>query len=260
MSKLDRKRNNVIVYNIDIHGHHVREGVNSPYSLRQVLSEGEKNALSLSFFLAKIDLADNLKDKIIVFDDPISSMDNMRRTVTLNILNRLSRSCAQFFLLSHDINFIKEFYHRNCDTQVLKLSNDGITSYLQLFDVDAETLTGVFKDIVVLQDFIDNHNRSKYSPRDVVRCIRPVLEAFLRIKYFGIFDDSMWLGDFIQAIRNSKDGDILALQKKNLCALSDINDYSKQYHHSNPNCLEVPLSENELLLYCKRTIDLLHNL
>ena len=38
---------------------------------------------------------------------------------------------------------------------------------------------------------------------------------------------------------------------------NDINDYSKTYHHSNPNYLEVPINTEELRSYCKRTIELL---
>ena len=29
------------------------------------------------------------------------------------------------------------------------------------------------------------------------------------------------------------------------------NDYSKTYHHSNPNCLEEPIVSSELQGYCK---------
>lgn len=39
--------------------------------------------------------------------------------------------------------------------------------------------------------------------------------------------------------------------KKNLVDIEDLNDYSKTYHHANPNCLEEPIVSSELQGYCK---------
>ena len=33
--------------------------------------------------------------------------------------------------------------------------------------------------------------------------------------------------------------------------IEDLNDYSKTYHHANPNCLEEPIVSSELQGYCK---------
>jgi wobble nucleotide-excising tRNase len=47
-------------------------------SLRYFLSDGDKNALALSFFLAKLDLFDNIGEFIVVVDDPFTSFDTHR--------------------------------------------------------------------------------------------------------------------------------------------------------------------------------------
>ena len=259
LTKLNRKSNNVFVYGLKINEYEVRSDETS-YSLRQTLSEGEKNALALSFFLAKLSIRQDLKTTIVIFDDPISSLDYHRRRVTLNKLREIARRTNQFILLSHDINFVKDYVLNSQDVMALKICNNGKTSYLTKFDIEKATLTGLSKDINIIDDYIKNIDKAENSPRDVVRCIRPVLEGFFRVKYYGYIKDGEWLGDFIKKIKDAKTGEMFAYPESVLLELEDINDYSKVYHHSNPNCLEVPLNNAELLSYCKRTLDLLHML
>jgi wobble nucleotide-excising tRNase len=253
------KRGQKFVYHITIDNHEVRTDKESK-SLSRTLSEGEKNALAFAFFLASLDLKANIENKLIVFDDPITSMDYKRRSVTISILSKYARLSSQFILLSHDINFIKDFTQRNSDVLNLKIINAEKTNVFVPQDIEDETLTGVFKDLKVLNDFVQKGESSEYSMRDVVRCIRPVLEGFFRIKFYKYIKKTDWLADMINYIRNSNEGDSFYREKENLDALCDINDYSKVYHHSNPNYLEVPLNATELQLYCKRTINLLEKL
>ena len=259
ISKLNRKSNNLLVYNIEIKGYEVRSETNS-VSLSRTLSEGEKNALAFAFFVARLNLRQDLSDSLVVFDDPISSLDYNRRNTTLNKLRDISNRSNQFILLSHDLRFVKDFCDKVDNVLTLRISNDNITSYFDTFDIKKETLTGVSKDMIVLKDFVDNGNASSYTPRDVVRCIRPLLEGFLRIKYFGYMDEKIWLGDMISLFRESTSESVFYSQKENLSVLADINDYSKTYHHSNPNWLEEPINETELKQYCKKTLELIHKL
>lgn len=259
ITKLNRKSNNLLVYCIEIKGHEIRSEKQN-LSLSRTLSEGEKNALAFSFFIARLSLQRNLQDSIVVFDDPVSSLDYYRRNVTLNKLREIARKAGQFILLSHDIYFVKDFDDKVDGVLVLKIANDGKTSYFETFDVKKETMTGITKDMEVLKDFVEKKGASHYTPRDVVRCIRPILEGFLRIKYFGYLNEKLWLGDMIKLIKDSQPDSVFYDQKKNLDELEDINDYSKAYHHSNPNWLEVPLNETELEHYCKRTLGLIHKL
>lgn len=187
-------------------------------------------------------------------------MDNKRRSVTLSILSRFARMAKQFILLSHDIYFIKDFTIRNSDVLNLKIIDGGYSSLFVPHDIEFETLTGVFKDLHVLNDYLENGEKSSYGSRDVIRCIRPVLEGFFRIKFYHHIKRTEWLGDIIDHIRKADDDSVFYREKDNLNALCDINDYSKAYHHSNPSYLEVPIIASELKLYCKRTIELLEKL
>lgn len=253
------KIHQICVYHIMVDKNEVRTD-NQSKSLSRTLSEGEKNALAFAFFLAKLDLEGEINKKMIVFDDPITSLDSKRRNVTISILSKIARTANQFILLSHDINFVKDFTERNSDALNLKIINASNTSIFVPQDIEEETLTGIFKDLKVLNDYIQNGESSEYGIRDVVRCIRPILEGFFRIKYYNHLKKTDWLGDIIKYIRDANEDDVLFQQKDNIDSLIDINDYSKTYHHSNPYSFEVPLNAEELRIYCQRTLDLLMKL
>ena len=263
LTALNRKYNNVFVYGLRIDNHEIRNSNRqSPdISLRRILSEGEKNALALSFFLAKLRLMTDINKQLVVFDDPISSMDASRRQATLTQLSLVAQKASQFILLSHDQLFIRDFCKRNSDTLSLKICKGRETSYIDNYNVENDTQVGIAKDIYVIKQYIRLSDESPYSPREVVRCIRPAIEGFLRLKYCyeETIDNKKMLGQIISEIEKATDGP-LVFQKENIDALREINTYSQQYHHSNPSCLETPLNEAELRVYCKRTLELLSKL
>jgi wobble nucleotide-excising tRNase len=72
-------------------------------SVKYSLSEGDKNALALAFFLASLELDPQLSEKIIVVDDPVSHFDEKRRSVLMKHLVRFGQLSRQLFLLTHDL-------------------------------------------------------------------------------------------------------------------------------------------------------------
>ena len=111
------------------------------YSMKYVLSEGDKSAIALSFFFAKLAVdSTNLGNKIIVFDDPISSFDSHRKKETLLSLSRLSKSCKQLFLLTHNLTFAHQFYEKNEKCLCLRIQSDNDSSQITDFDIEAENI------------------------------------------------------------------------------------------------------------------------
>jgi wobble nucleotide-excising tRNase len=51
-------------------------------SFRNTLSAGDRNTLALAFFFASLDRDPALADKIVIIDDPITSLDEHRSLVT----------------------------------------------------------------------------------------------------------------------------------------------------------------------------------
>lgn len=258
-------RTQSLVYGIEICGHHItasQRSSRSSASLKYYLSDGDKNALALSFFLARMDMVPDLTKFVIVVDDPFTSFDTHRKMTTITQLTRLSRKVGQFFLLTHDLHFANDF-NNACNEQILNLRilNQAGSSALYLHDIRAEMLTGFNKDLMTLRRFIDGAipEDSTYL-REVIRCIRPSVEGIFRLKYFKHISETDWLGDFIQKIRDADDHSPFNKLKLYLDDLEEINDYSKTYHHSNPNYLEIGISSLELRNYVRRTLELIENL
>lgn len=81
-------------------------------SMKYSLSEGDKNALALAFFLAKLASDDNLQEKVIVFDDTVSSFDRGRLSKLLDQLIVFGQKGRQLFFLTHNIRLGQEFIRR----------------------------------------------------------------------------------------------------------------------------------------------------
>jgi recombinational DNA repair ATPase RecF len=71
--------------------------------ISNVLSDGEQRALSLAFFLAEVAVSDDRS--AVIFDDPVSSLDHIRRCY---LAERLVEESAhrQVIVFTHDMSFI----------------------------------------------------------------------------------------------------------------------------------------------------------
>ncbi|MGH8624877.1 MAG: AAA family ATPase [Gammaproteobacteria bacterium] len=69
-------------------------------TFRNTLSAGDKSALALALFFAKINADPALQDTIVVLDDPFTSLDNFRRQFTAIEIRKLCERAAQTIVLS----------------------------------------------------------------------------------------------------------------------------------------------------------------
>ncbi len=72
------------------------------------LSESEKTAIALIYFFSKIREGNPIKEKVIVIDDPISSLDNQSTHFALGYIKDNIASAKQVFLLTHNFYCLKE--------------------------------------------------------------------------------------------------------------------------------------------------------
>ena len=202
-------------------------------NVKFMLSEGDKNAVALSFFLANTELK-GLNDKVVIFDDPLSSFDYVRKTSTVNILSKLAQESKQFILTTHDIYFAKAIKDKLsfASPHSLKIDKDSNTSFISKHDIDFDTLNGYQKDLIAIKTYKSISQKTEDEKRKVIRCIRPILETIFKIKYHDEIIYNEWLGDIIGKIRNSTQNSNLGNLKPLLPDLIDLNDYSKKYHHS----------------------------
>jgi wobble nucleotide-excising tRNase len=223
---------------------------------KTTLSSGDRSALALAFFLAALKQDAQLSNKIIVLDEPITSLDRFRRTCTQQLIRQIAGKATQVVVLSHDPYFLKFLWegYPPADIKVLQLCRSGDNTMIGELDIEAETQSTYMRDYSALLSFYRDRTR---APLDVARSIRPFLEGLLRVRFPGHFQPNEWLGDFITKIRNADKSSGLQNATADLSELEAINDFSKKYHHDqNPRADSECISGDELHGFVKRTLRL----
>jgi len=257
-------REPMVKYALHINGNEIKfeDSITYP-SFKYSLSEGDKSALALSFFLTKLELDGNIQDKIIVFDDPVSSFDLNRKSTTINRLIAFGQQANQLFVLTHNLIFAGEFWKSAnqipLTSQCSKIDYLGNTSCIVEYDIDTETLSNILKDSLTIKNYLINGCLSDKERRGIARCLRPALESYFHLKFFDLVSPNEWLGNFIEKVRQATNSaDKLFRLQSSLQDLIEINDYSKKYHHRcNSNSENEPVNDAELRNYCNRTLQLI---
>ena len=218
---------------------------------KTALSSGDRSALALAFFLAALKQDACISGKIVVLDDPFTSLDRFRRECTAQLIVSLANLANQVVVLSHDPAFLKLIQDDAASVQVkeLQILKTGQGSVISEWNADEATKGAYLKNHSILLLY---HREQTGDLQLVVQAIRPFLEEFYRAHFPGLFLPNEWLGDFIGKVRNAGDDSGLAHAKPDLDKLGAINEYSKKFHHSN-----MPdIDSNELHGYVERTLSI----
>ncbi|MBK6826716.1 MAG: AAA family ATPase [Chitinophagaceae bacterium] len=84
-------------------GNTLKQLVLAGWTPREILSEGEQRAISLADFLTEAQMGN--KNKGIIFDDPVNSLDHIRRQTIAERLVEESK-VRQVIVFTHDITFL----------------------------------------------------------------------------------------------------------------------------------------------------------
>ncbi|HKJ81870.1 MAG TPA: AAA family ATPase, partial [Ignavibacteriaceae bacterium] len=253
----------MVKYALHINGNEIKQEDSQIHpSFKYSLSEGDKSALAISFFMTKLELDSAIQNKIIVFDDPVSSFDLNRKSATINKLVEFGQQANQLFVFTHNLIFASEFWKNAnqvaCTTQCSSIAYIGNTSCIVEYDIDTESLSSILKDSLRIKKYLDNGCITDQDRRSIARCLRPALESYFHLKFFDLISQNDWLGNFIDMVRNANTTDPYHRLKANLSDLTDMNDYSKKYHHRfNANNETEPVNDAELRNYCQRTLSLI---
>ena len=125
--------------------------------------------------------------------------------------------------------------------------------------MSTELAPGYHKDVATLSAY---YHGEADDLRAVVRCIRPVMEGFLRSTYHGSFAEKEWLGDMIVRIRDAAPGQPLDGAQSMLSDIESLNDYTKRYHHddNSPKQGTEPIQDLELQAFAKLTLKITNRL
>ncbi len=235
-------------------------------SFKSLLSEGDKNTLAFAFFMARLDMMgeSGLKDKIIVFDDPVSSLDSHRKQRTQEQIERISRIAKQVIVSSHDVFFLKMIWDNTKvdNLKCFQIVRDGVdNSKLVAWDIERETQSDYFKNFHTLLEYlVAGVSGGDDQLRNVACCIRPLLEAHFKMRFPEDLKSEGALGKkLLESIDKARPGEPLHYVKPLLPELTQINDFAKQYHHDeNPGADSELISDHVLRDFVKRTIEIIY--
>lgn len=175
-----------IGYKLTIDGNDISFLPNQPFSAKDCLSEGDKSTIALAFFLSKLDIGPNRQDKILIFDDPLSSLDTNRRTYTIGIIRALLQQMKQVVVLSHNEYFLHEIGKDigAADKKTLRITENFVAkaSVIEVCDLDELVKNDYFKQIEYLEAFRVSPNHT--IKETVLGWLRNVLESHLRFKFY----------------------------------------------------------------------------
>ncbi|GAB5493242.1 MAG: AAA family ATPase [Phototrophicaceae bacterium] len=222
------------------------------------LSEGDKSTLALSFFLARLKHKD-LSKSVIIFDDPISSLDHDRRAQTRDELLSLCTQAKQVIILSHDKYFMRDIWQHNetdnSQIKTLKIEPEKGYSVISKWDIEEATKNQFLKELDKLIKYLDGEGNLK----DVARAIRVTLEEYFKTNYPKYFPSHNSLGEIRNTI-NSQCNDVNQKDKKlqmfanDLDNLGKINKFTRTHSHGNAT---DELTYNMVKSYVNMTLDFL---
>lgn len=218
---------------------------------KSALSAGDRSALALAFFLAALRQDDTLANKIVVLDDPFTSLDRFRRECTAQLIVALANTAKQVIVLSHDPAFLKLVQDHAGVTpcKELQILKTGEGSVILEWSSEEETKGAYLKNYSILLSY---YREPSGNLLQVAQAIRPFLEELYRAHFPGHFPANEWLGDFIGKVRDAENDEGLAHAKSDLGVLEAINQYSKKFHHG-----PMPdINSDELHSFVKRTLSL----
>jgi wobble nucleotide-excising tRNase len=224
-------------------------------SFKNTLSAGDRTTLALSFFLAQLEQDLTRANRIVVFDDPFSSLDGFRRNHTVFQIFKCVEACAQVIVFSHEPAFLKLLWDLllPADRRTVQLKRIGEdNTAIAEWDIEHALQNRHRADIEMLNQFA---SANAGAANDVIMRLRPVLEGYCKTLNPALFLENDTLGVIVGKIRGTP-GHLLEAQADDI---DEINIYSRKYHHdanNPPGALAEPLVEDELRGYVQRTLRL----
>lgn len=225
-------------------------------SFKNTLSAGDRNTLALAFFFASLDQDSSLAQKILVIDDPMTSLDEHRSLATIQEMRELVNRVKQVIVLSHSKPFLCEIWQGADKTNrsTLKIVRSGQSSTIDTWDVHQDCITEHDKRHALIQHYITAGNAGK--EREVATALRHVLEAFLRVAYPAHFPPGKLLGKFHNECEQSIVTGTIILSHLDANELRQLLDYANKFHHdTNPAYATATINDQELKAYCNRTLN-----
>jgi wobble nucleotide-excising tRNase len=255
MTSVNNRGGSSVNYAVGINHSEVPLNADGVPSFRSALSSGDRNTLALAFFFASLDQDPALADRIVVIDDPMTSLDEHRSLVTTQEILRLLNRVSQVVVLSHSKQFLMSLWREAPRNQAIgrRLSRAGNTSTFNNWDVNADSITEHDRRYKRVTNYIQAANPAE--ERTVAADLRHLLEAFVRVAYPHAFPPGSLLGPFVNTCRQRLNTRDQLLDGADTQELDDILAYANLFHHeTNPAYQTQVINDAQLANYAQRTL------
>lgn len=224
-------------------------------SFKNTLSAGDRNTLALAFFFASLDQDAQLAQKVVVIDDPMTSLDEHRLLTTIQEMQRLYGRVSQMLVLSHSKPFLCAIWEGadKVTRSAMRITRDGAGSTLAVWDVRQDCITEHDRRHELVREYIGAGNPA--NERAVASALRPILEAFMRVAHPATFPPGALLGPFIGICQQRHGQPNEVLSPAHTVELRALLDYANRFHHDTNLAWEtIAINDQELLGFANRTL------
>ena len=228
----------------------------SKHQFANTLSAGERNSLALAFFIAKLELDDDLTSKIIVFDDPIASMDTSRVHFLQNAIARLAKDAKAIIIFSHSKPFLRGSYRasryvkRKKNGYELKRSTKNEMVFCK-WDIKSELIIDFHRRLNRINNFIKDG--CSEESEQVAFDIRMELETYCQVLFCEAFTSSEMLGSFLGSLNAGNLILPIEISKAKIKLLGELVDFANPFHHIERDTIDgAKLTDDELQQYAKK--------
>ncbi len=224
---------------------------------RNTLSEGDKSTLAFAFFMATLEKQPGLDKQIVVFDDPLSSLDETRREATARLLLALSPTVMQLNVFTHKRDFLHMLCDKMPDNKTLRLrfdKKDG--TRFAVLDIE-EDRKG---DHARLIENMERYLGEDFGPtaENMQGNLRKLFETVLKTKYYRVLAADIkakhGLGALLTALFGAKLIDeVIKPRLFDLCSVA-----SGSHHGEIVDVTARQLTRDELLPLIREALDLVH--
>lgn len=235
VDSINTRGGSACTYTVLINNAAVPQTADEGPAFRNTLSAGDRNALALAFFFASLEQDPQLAQKIVVIDDPMTSLDEHRSLTTVQELRRLLPRVAQVIVLSHSKPFLCNLWEgaSAAERSALRLVRAAAGSTFAPWDVRQDCITEHDRR----HELVTRYLQAADPPieRQVAAALRPILEAFARVAYPATFPPGGLLGPFIGICEQRVNTPAQILGQADIAELRALLDYANLFHHdSNP--------------------------
>ena len=224
---------------------------------KNTLSEGDKSTLAFAFFVATLEKQPGLDRQIVVFDDPLSSLDETRREATARLLLALSPMVMQLNVFTHKRDFLHMLCDKMPDNKTLRLrfdKKDG--TRFAVLDIEEDRKGDHARLIESMERYLDED----YGPttESMQGNLRKLFETVLKTKYYRVLASDIkakhGLGTLLTALFGAK-----LIDESIKPRLFDLCSVANGSHHGEiVDVTAQQLTRDELLPLIREALDLVH--